>query len=291
MKPILSPPPLPERPADAHKGSFGHVLVTAGSSGMTGAAALCALASLRSGAGLASVAAPAPLMPLILPSTPEVTWLGLETDPARLMPEDVNAVLEHLSEKSTVLAIGPGLGRHEGTAAAVRRILTESPRPAVVDADALFAFKGEPEALRNVPGPCILTPHPGEMSTLLGISTPEVQEDRRKTAAEAAGKTGKIVVLKGHETIVTNGDDFYVGRTGGPALAKGGTGDVLTGMTAAFLAQGLEPLGAAVLAVHLHGLAGDMAAAELGDSSVLARDILDRIPEAFVSYNEGVYGR
>ena len=290
MKRDLTPPLLPERSRDAHKGSFGHVLAVAGSRGMTGAAVLCALSAMKSGAGLASLAMPEPLLPLVLPFAPELTWLPLVSDPARLVPDDVSAILNHLEGKSTVLAIGPGLGRAEETGAAVRSILAGSPRPAVVDADALFAYRGEPEAFRNVPAECILTPHPGEMSTLLDKDADDIRKDREGAAAEAAERTGKVVVLKGHRSIVTGAGNLYVNGTGGPALAKGGTGDVLTGMAAALLAQGMKPLDAAVLAVRLHGLAGDIAAAALGNHSVLARDVLERISDAFLSYSEGVNG-
>ena len=171
MKTTLTPPPLPERFADAHKGSFGHVLVVAGSKGMTGAAALCALAAMKSGAGLTTVAAPAALLPFIIPLVPEATWLAFESGETHLVPEDVPAILNHLEAKSTTLVIGPGLGRTDATAEAVRYDLENSKRPAVIDADAIFAFKGEPEACRKVPAPCIITPHPGEMSTLLGKDT------------------------------------------------------------------------------------------------------------------------
>lgn len=277
-------PPLPHRPDDAHKGIFGHVLVVAGSRGMTGAAALTALSSLRSGAGLVTIASPEPLLPLIVPAVPEATHLPLTADPQRLAPADAPGILAHLDARSTVLAIGPGLGREDGTAETVRDILSKSPRPAVLDADGIFAFNGEPGALKAVPAAVILTPHPGEMAALLGKTTAAVQNDREAAVLEAAERTGKVVVLKGHGTLVADGGQLYENQTGGPALAKGGSGDVLTGMAAAFLAQGMEPFDAAVLAVYLHGLAGDLAARALGTHSVLSRDVVENIPKAFLQH-------
>jgi NAD(P)H-hydrate epimerase len=193
-------------------------------------------------------------------------------------------VLAHLDERSTVLAIGPGLGRDEGTLQAVRDILIQSPRPAVLDADGILALKDEPEVLSKAPSPVILTPHPGEMSALLGTTIPDIQNDREAAALEAAERTGKIVVLKGRGTLVIDGERIYENTTGGPALAKGGSGDVLTGMAAALLAQAMEPFDAAVLAVYLHGLAGDLAAGELGPYSVLSRDVADCISKAFLHH-------
>lgn len=283
-------PALPERPPAAHKGSFGHVLVVAGSRSMTGAAALSALSALRAGAGLVTIAAPEPLLPLIAPIVPEATHLPLASHPHCLVAGDVAAILEFLHARASVLAIGPGSGRGEPTRQAVREVLLVSERPAVIDADALSAFSGAPETLRQMPAAGIITPHPGELAALLGRSVPDIQQDRVGAALEAARRTGRVAVLKGHGTLVADEHRLYQNRSGGPALAKGGAGDVLTGMAAAFMAQKMPLFEAAVLAVYLHGLAGDLAAERLAGHAVLARDVIESLPQAMRKHAEGDSG-
>ncbi|HYO16457.1 MAG TPA: NAD(P)H-hydrate dehydratase, partial [Thermoanaerobaculia bacterium] len=191
-----------------------------------------------------------------------------------------DAVLK-AAEGKAVLALGPGLGAEPATAAAIRRIVLDGPLPLVIDADGINAFAGRAADLAGRRTETVLTPHPGELGRLLGIPTAEVQADRVAAVRRAAEETGAIVVLKGHLTLVASGRAVFVNRTGNPGMATGGSGDVLTGMIAGLLAQGLDALDATLLATWLHGLAGDLAAARRGEVSLAAGDLLETLPEAF----------
>jgi hydroxyethylthiazole kinase-like uncharacterized protein yjeF len=256
---------LPERPEAGHKGSFGHVLVVGGSPGKTGAAVLAAEAAQRGGAGLVTVASSERLNEIFEVKLTEAMSLPLEYE--------LEALLEAARARDASV-VGPGMGTDEQTRGLIRALLGQLDRPAVVDADGLNAFAGDAAALR-APGPRILTPHPGEMSRLLNRSTAQVQADRVDAARELARRTEAVVVLKGARSLVAAPDGaLYVNPTGGPGLASGGTGDVLSGLLGALLAQGLSPLHAAALGVFLHGRAGD----ECGRVGVLAGEVADRIP-------------
>lgn len=274
------------RELEAHKGSFGHVLILAGSVGKTGAAALAAKAALRAGAGLVTVATPKSAMPI-------VSALGMEfmTEP---LPEtgsgtlSVHALdcgrLDKLVEGKSVLAVGPGVGNVAETAELIRTVVNRYDIPMVLDADGLNAFAGCINALHSVDKIRVLTPHPGEMSRLTGQKTAEILRRRIEVAREFAREHPVHLVLKGFRTLTAAPDgQVAVNPTGNPGMATGGTGDVLTGLIAGLLAQYPMRSVTEVVAgaVYLHGLAGDLAARELGQASMIAGDLLDALPRAF----------
>jgi NAD(P)H-hydrate epimerase len=248
---------VPARPVLAHKGSFGHVLVVGGSEGKTGAAVLAAEGALRTGAGLVTVAAPRALNAVFEAKLTEAMTLVYEDAGRACLVQSALSELLDAAAQRDVLVIGPGVGAAPETRAAVAALLSASPGPAVVDADALNAFAGRPEALA-AEGARVLTPHPGEMGRLLGRENSRVQADRVGAARELAQRADAVAVLKGARTVVAAPDgEVRVNPTGGPALASGGTGDVLAGAIAALLGQGLAPFDAATLGAWLHGRAGD----------------------------------
>ncbi len=272
---------LPRRKPDAHKGTAGHLLVVAGSRGLTGAAALASRAGLRAGAGLVTLALPASLQPLLASRLDEVMTLPVaETSAQSLSERAWTAVLDFLG-RCRALALGPGFSRDSEPLALAARAAVEAPVPAVLDADGLQALAGRLDLLQAAKAWRVLTPHPGEMGTLLGLTVEQVQGDRIGAAREAARRSGAVVVLKGAPTVVARPDgEARLNPTGNPALATGGSGDVLTGLIGGLLAQGLGPWEAAVAGVYVHGLCGDLAAAELGPVGALAGDISERIPLA-----------
>jgi len=273
-------PVLPPRPTDSNKGSFGRVLVVAGSRGMSGAAILCASAALRGGAGLVRVAVPAEILPIVAAGNPCYTTAGMLDDADGCLAPAALTPLMSLAENNDVCAIGPGLGSGEALTDLMPELVTRIPRPMVIDADGLNALAGGADMLRSGAAPRIITPHPGEFARLLGVSTKVVQARRRELATEFAQKHQLIVVLKGSGTIVTDGRRVYQNTTGNAGMATGGTGDVLTGLIAALIGQHMVPFEAAQLGVYLHGLAGDMARDQLGEVSLIATDLLDFLPPA-----------
>jgi ADP-dependent NAD(P)H-hydrate dehydratase / NAD(P)H-hydrate epimerase len=279
---------LPRRSPDSHKGAFGRVLVVAGARGFTGAAVLAARGAIRAGAGLVTVGIPASLVAVPPASLPEAMTHPLpETSQGTLSESAGEAILEFAAGVSAV-AIGPGLTTHPEVVALVRRLLPRLDQPVVVDADGLNALAGEAVRLRDVPGPVVITPHPGEMARLLGRAVDEVQRDRTATARDAARTLRVVVVLKGARTVVASPDGrVYVIPTGNAAMATGGMGDVLTGAVAAFLGQRVPPFEAAACAAYLHGLAGDLAAASRGELGLLAHEVADDIPRALARVRAG----
>ncbi len=268
---------LPERPAAGHKGTFGHVLVAAGSEGKTGAATLAAQGALRAGAGLVTLSVPRSLNPVFEVKLTEAMTLPIEDAGRGRLDEEALDTIVHEARERDALVLGPGLGVHEGTVRLLERLLPELRTPLVVDADGLNAFAGRPQALRG-PGPRILTPHPGEAARLLDRSKLEVQGDRVAAARELAQRTGSVVVLKGARTVVASEEgEVHVVSRGGPGLASGGTGDVLAGVIGALLAQGLSAFAAASAGAYLHGLAGDLGPPAGG----LAGEVAERIPQAW----------
>ncbi len=279
---------LPYRDPAGHKGTFGHVLVVGGSVGKTGAALMTARASLKIGAGLVTVGIPEDAlgglsvveeMTLPLPSTPVGT----------VSREATEEILRFIHERADVLAVGPGLGRQEETMELVVEVIRGSTVPVVVDADALYALsrlgKGVYDFLYNeVSSPLVLTPHPAEMGRLLSRDAREVDRDRLEVARYFAARTGMCVVLKGAPTVVASPEEYcYINSTGGSSLATAGSGDILTGMIAGLIAQGVAPLEAAIAGVWLHGLAGDIGASKVTEYSFTASDILTFLPEALKS--------
>jgi ADP-dependent NAD(P)H-hydrate dehydratase / NAD(P)H-hydrate epimerase len=270
------------RTPEAHKGDFGHVLVVAGSSGKTGAAHLAAMGALRSGAGLVTIATPRCCVPVIASMGPEYMTLPLDETPDGGI--DFAALDRVLDFKCDIIAAGPGLGSDPSTAAFVQGLVERAGVPLVLDADALNAFAGDPDRLMGRDGvDMIITPHPGEMARLLETTVEAVQKDRLNAAREFAAAHRLHVILKGHRTIIAGPDDrAFINLTGNPGMATGGTGDVLTGMIAAFFAQLLDAEAACKLGVYLHGAAGDLGEAESGETSLIASDLLAHIGDALV---------
>jgi hydroxyethylthiazole kinase-like uncharacterized protein yjeF len=279
------PTRLLRRKTDSHKGDFGHVLILAGSANYSGAAALCSRACLRSGAGLVTVGIPKSLNKSFIKIKPvEAMTLPLpETKQASLSGPAFNKIRQ-FSSKVDVMVIGPGLSRNKSTQALIRKLIKNTNKSLVLDADGLNALAGNLDILdkkRNTLANKVLTPHPQEMARLLGVSAQLVQKNRKKVAKDFVTRYNIILVLKGHETLVAQADkEIYLNRTGNPGMAKAGSGDVLAGMIAAFLAQGLNGFEAAKNAVYLHGLAGDLAAKDKSQIAMIASDIIDNIPRA-----------
>jgi NAD(P)H-hydrate epimerase len=271
---------VPSRVADSHKGDFGRVLVVAGSNGRTGAAHLSAIGALRSGAGLVTIATPRSCVPVIAAMAPEYMTEGLDETASGTI--DYGAIDRVLDMKADVIAVGPGLGQAPSTSAFVHALLERAGVPLVLDADALNAFVGEPERLMGRDGvDVIITPHPGEMARLLNTSIEKVQSDRLKHAREFAAAHKVHVVLKGHRTVIAGPDGrTFVNLTGNAGMATGGTGDLLTGMLAAWFAQLLDAEAACKLAVYLHGAAGDLAEADEGEVALIATDMAARLGDA-----------
>ena len=273
-------PRLPSRRPDSHKGDYGLTLIVGGSRGMAGAAALAGMAALRGGAGLVRLAVPETVLDTVARFEPSYMTVPLSADDdGRITLAAFDRIAE-LAEKAAVVACGPGLGRSFDLDQLVVRLYQEIARPMIFDADALNALAAESETLLRRGGPRILTPHPGEFARLIAR---KLDADQRNDAAvELADRCGIVVVLKGHRTLVTDGRRRTLNTTGNPGMATGGTGDVLTGLIAALMSQQMEPFDAARLGVHLHGLAGDLAAEELGQASLIASDLIQYLPEAFL---------
>ena len=281
---------VPQRPPASHKGSYGRVLVVAGSTGMTGAAALASEAALRAGAGLVTLAIPKSLNPILEGLLPEVMTLPLsETEAGSLSMSAASAILEFAEQTKSVLAIGPGLSQHPDTVLLVHQLVRENREQAlnlrmVIDADGLNALSQVPEVISLLDREAILTPHPGEMSRLTSSSVPSLEADRIRTAQQFASDHNLTLVFKGAPTVtgLANGD-VWINSTGNPGMATGGMGDVLTGIIAGLMAQGLSGERAAVLAVYIHGLAGDIVSKRLGMHGLIASDVLKAVPEAISS--------
>ncbi|RJQ28934.1 MAG: NAD(P)H-hydrate dehydratase [Peptococcaceae bacterium] len=272
---------LPQRRSTAHKGDFGRVLVVAGSRGMTGAACLAAAAAARAGAGLVTLGVPESLHDLVEMKLTEVMTVPLPDTGRGIFSPAARPEILALLERADVLALGPGLSAEPEAFTLVRELLPEVSVPCVLDADALNALAGASDLLKKATAPLVITPHPGEMAGLLGNNTQKIQENRLRIAGEAAVNWGATVLLKGYRTVVAAPDDtVYINPTGNPGMATGGSGDVLTGIIAAFLGQGLDTARAAAAGAYLHGLAGDLAAGEKGMIGLIAGDILEAFPRA-----------
>jgi hydroxyethylthiazole kinase-like uncharacterized protein yjeF len=274
---------LATRAVEGNKGSYGHVLVIGGSVGKAGAAAMAGFAALRAGAGLSTVATPRSALATVASFHPELMTEALaETEAGTISLAASSSALDELLERKT-LAIGPGISRNPETAEFVRLIVKRGDHSIVVDADALNAFEGGAGVLNGKGRTVVVTPHPGEMARLTGLSIEEIQSKRLEVARNFARQHELIVVLKGHRTLIAAPDgDVWVNPTGNPGMATGGTGDVLTGIIAGLIAQHpREAFVATVLGVYLHGLAGDLASESRGENSVVATDLLRFLPQAF----------
>jgi NAD(P)H-hydrate epimerase len=274
MERINDPPPLPPRPATGQKGLFGRILVIGGNTEMIGAPIMAGTAALRMGSGLVQVAMPKAVLAAGLSVTPELIGLGLDESASSTRK------LMEMVEKADCLAIGPGLGQSHSIGKRLSAIFRMD-MPMVVDADALNYLASLKKWPKYFAARAVLTPHPGEMKRLGKLigrdSVPEDDSGRIALAAEAAEAFGQVMVLKGHRTVVTDAKRVYVNRTGDSSLSKAGAGDVLSGMLASLIGQGMENFDAACAAVHLHGLAGEAAGKRLGRRSVLARDVIEEI--------------
>ncbi|HET9768937.1 MAG TPA: NAD(P)H-hydrate dehydratase [Thermoanaerobaculia bacterium] len=290
---------LPPRGASTHKGSFGHVLLVAGSPGKSGAAVLAARAAVHAGAGLVTVGVPAPLLSIVAAGSIESMTMPLAADEEGcLRPAAVEELLA-ASAGRNALVVGPGLGTGGDTPEAVRRLVRESALPLVLDADGLNAFAGRPEELRR-PAPTVLTPHPGELARLLGTTAAEVNDDRLAAVREAARVTGAVVLLKGHLSLIAapggpHGADgpegaVAINPTGNAGMASGGSGDVLTGVVAALLGQRLPAWDAACLGAYVHGLAADLLARERGPEAIAAGDLAAALPDALAALRKAACG-
>ncbi|MDF9408017.1 MAG: Bifunctional NAD(P)H-hydrate repair enzyme Nnr [Pelotomaculum sp. PtaB.Bin013] len=275
---------LSPRPSDAHKGNFGRVLVVAGSRGMTGAACLVGEAALRAGAGLVTVAVPESLHDIMESKLTEVMTVPLPDTGKGHLSRGARQNILSLLDNADVLALGPGLSTVPEVVAMVRELLPSVRIPCVIDADGLNALAGEVEILRKIQAPVVITPHPGEMARLMDVTTREIQEDRLSIAGKAATIWNVVALLKGARTVVAAPDGaIYINPTGNPGMATGGSGDVLTGVVAALIAQGLNPAQAASAGAYVHGLAGDMGARIKGMIGLTAGDILFNLPAAMMN--------
>jgi NAD(P)H-hydrate epimerase len=280
-------PRLPPRPADAHKGTYGKVLVIAGSTGMAGAAVLCGTAALRGGAGLVQVAVPEPVLDVVAAGCPCYTTAPLPAVKGQVSCSGLSLATA-LARRAAVVVAGPGLGAGEDVAGLVEALIGDFSGPLVLDADALNVLDARRRwRLKQRSAPVLFTPHPGELSRLTGLSTDAIQADRRETALAFARDHGGVLVLKGSGTIVTDGQRLYTNTTGNPGMATGGTGDVLAGLLGGLLTQSLPPFEAAVLATYAHGLAGDLARDAKGEVALMATDVLAQLPAALRKQGPG----
>ncbi len=275
----LPTPPLPQLPPrsrDSHKGTFGHALVLGGSLGMAGSIALTARAAMQTGAGLVTQAVPHRIVDTVAILNPGAMTLPLEQDSEGRVAEQAYAQIEARLAKTTAVACGPGLGRSRSLQTLVRKIVHQVIVPCVVDADALNNLVDSGQWPAGCAGPRVITPHPGEWSRLCGVPASDLH-GQRSAAVAFAKKHNLTVVLKGQNTLVTDGHSAYLNDTGTPAMATGGSGDVLTGVITALICQGLAPRDAAQLGVYVHGAAGERAEKELGTRVVLAERLIDYI--------------
>lgn len=264
---------LPDRDPWGHKGDFGKILLLCGSRGFTGAAYLAAMGALRSGAGLVFLGVPESIYAIEAVKLNEPVVFPLPDEGGKLSARAVAEIAERLPQMDAVL-IGCGLGQSEGTLTVVKTVLKEAKCPVVLDADGINVLAAHKDILRGRQYPTILTPHDGEFAQFGGT----IDEDRMASAAWYAGQWNSIVLLKGHETCITDGKTGYRNRTGNPGMAVGGSGDVLAGIITGLLGQGLAPLEAAACGAWLHGAAGDLCAKELGQYGMLPTDMLLRLP-------------
>ena len=264
---------LPDRDPQAHKGDFGRILLLCGSRGYTGAAALAALGALRCGAGLVYLGVPESIYPIVAAKLLEPVVFPLSDKNGMFAADSTDLLSEKLKRMDAVL-IGPGVGLSEGSERVLTHVLTSFSGPIVIDADGINLLKAHKDILRGRTAPVILTPHEGEFARFTGCPI----TDRVQDAAELAGDLGVIVLLKGRNSVITDGSVCYINPTGNPGMAVGGSGDVLAGMITALLGQGISPLEAAACGAWLHGAAGDICAQELGQYGMLPSDMIHVLP-------------
>ncbi|MHC4680147.1 MAG: NAD(P)H-hydrate dehydratase [Planctomycetota bacterium] len=283
MQTVSNIPKLKPRAVDGHKGDYGKVCIIGGSVGMSGAAALAGRAALRAGAGLVRVVTPRSVLPIIASIEPCFTTIALPEDSvSRISARAINTILEAARE-SDAAAFGPGVGLSGALRSILSALLEQEQLRLVIDADGLNNLAGMKDWPDKLKAKLILTPHPGEIKRLWsGLLREPLPADRQEQAVQFAQRTSSIVVLKGAGTVVADGDRVYINKTGNPGMATAGSGDVLTGVITALLGQGLSDFGAAVLGVHIHGLAGDIAAEKKGQVSLMTTDIIEALSDAFM---------
>jgi NAD(P)H-hydrate epimerase len=275
------PKVLKKRKPDTHKGDYGHVLIIAGSTGLTGAAYLTSEAALLMGSGLVTCAIPKSLNIIMEKKLTEVMTLPVEDKGKGYFLTSVFPKIKKFSERIDAVAIGPGLSTKSGTKRLIKRLIQSLDIPITLDADGINCIADKLDILKKAKRPLVITPHPGEMSRLIHKPADYIQRNRKKIAKEIAGKYGITVVLKGMDTVVASQNGHvFVNKTGNPGMASAGVGDVLTGMVVSLIGQGLSPFEAAKKGVYLHGRAGDIAAKEKGEISLRAQDVLNNIPKA-----------
>lgn len=275
---------IPIRSRDTNKGGYGRVLIISGSTGMTGAGCLTAKAALRSGAGLVYLGVPSGLSHIFAASVTEAITVPFDDDGSGRLSRNLIDKLDTVIKRKDVIAVGPGLSVNDDITDIVSSIIEKAEAPLVIDADALNAVSADIGVLKRLKGPAVMTPHPGEMSRLMGISIEDIQSNRMEVAREFAIRWKVITVLKGSKTVVAMPDGaLYLNPTGNPGMATAGSGDVLTGIIAALIGQGLKPQDAAIAGVYLHGLAGDMACVKKGEYGMIAGDIIEELPHAITS--------
>ena len=267
---------LPKRDVNAHKGDFGKLLLLCGSVGFTGAAWFAAMGALRTGAGLVYLGVPEPIYAIEATKLNEPVVFPLPAQNGMLSEAAIPNILDRLPQMDAVL-LGPGLGQSDGTFAVLKALLENAHCPVVLDADGINLLRGHMDILRGRAFPTVLTPHDGEFARLFG----PVGADRVESAKSAALESNSIVLLKGHRTLITDGQACYRNTTGNPGMAVGGSGDVLAGMLAGLLGQGFSPLEAAACAAWLHGRAGDLCASALSETAMLPTDLLNALPQLF----------
>jgi len=271
---------IPERPAYSHKGKYGHVLIIAGSVGKTGAALMTAKSALRTGSGLVTLAIPAALKVVFQSNVLEEMILPLPCNTKTLSKEATEQIISFINEKADSVAFGPGVGINEDTEEILKNLLMNCSVPIVIDADGITLLSKKKEILREAKAKTVITPHPGEMSRLIGISIRDIEKQRIDIAMDIAKELNTVVVLKGVPTVISDGEQVFVNTTGNPGMATGGSGDVLTGMISSLIGQGMDVFYASVLGVYLHGLSGDIGALKKGYHGLIARDIIENIPFA-----------
>ena len=281
---ILRPftlPAVPRRPADGHKGTFGKILVVGGSIGMSGAVSLASVAALRAGSGLVTAVVPRAIQNVVANYEPCVMTVGLRDDAESGLSEVSEETILSLIDGRDALAVGPGLGKGSAAARLVESLLRLAKCPLVVDADGLNLAAEARLFSRARQCPCVITPHPGEFARLTGRSITEIEKHREEIAQEFAESHSMVVALKGPGTIVTDGIRLFRNSTGNSGMGTGGSGDVLTGIVVSLLGQQLPAFEATALAVHAHGLAGDVAAEQFTERGMIASDLLKCLPEAW----------
>jgi ADP-dependent NAD(P)H-hydrate dehydratase len=281
-------PRLKTRASDAHKGDFGKVCIIAGSIGMSGAAALAGRAALRAGAGLVRVATPKSVLAIVASIEPSFTTIALPEDKdGRISAKAVNAILDAASENDA-MAFGPGIGVSSALKIILATLLEQENLRLLIDADGLNNLAGIKDWPAKLKAEVILTPHPGEMKRLwAGLFREQLPSERQQQAIQLSQKTKTVVALKGAGTVVTDGEQAYINKTGNPGMATAGSGDVLTGVITALIGQGLSNFDATMLGVYIHGLAGDIAAEKTGQVSLIATDIADALCDAFIKNQTG----